>query len=109
VAKAVDGVDLALGRQQTLGLVGESGCGKSITAMSIMRLLKSPPGKIAVKLKKFRMHPVRVEAVLAGLTRIYDAVDDRRADVAAEAVECHLRDSAQRMVDAYLRAQVAQG
>jgi peptide/nickel transport system ATP-binding protein/oligopeptide transport system ATP-binding protein len=44
--KAVDGVSLALKRNQTLGLVGESGCGKSITAMSIMRLLKSPPGKI---------------------------------------------------------------
>src|SRR5262249_7013353 len=44
--RAVDGVNLALKRNQTLGLVGESGCGKSITAMSIMRLLKSPPGKI---------------------------------------------------------------
>jgi oligopeptide transport system ATP-binding protein len=44
--KAVNGVDLALGRKTTLGLVGESGCGKSITAMSIMRLIKSPPGKI---------------------------------------------------------------
>jgi len=46
VVKAVDGVSLRLRRNQTLGLVGESGCGKSITAMSIMRLLKSPPGKI---------------------------------------------------------------
>jgi peptide/nickel transport system ATP-binding protein/oligopeptide transport system ATP-binding protein len=44
--KSVDGVSLALKRNQTLGLVGESGCGKSITAMSIMRLIKSPPGKI---------------------------------------------------------------
>ncbi len=44
--KAVNGVDVALDRKQTLGLVGESGCGKSITAMSIMRLIKSPPGKI---------------------------------------------------------------
>jgi peptide/nickel transport system ATP-binding protein/oligopeptide transport system ATP-binding protein len=44
--KAVDGVSLALKRNQTLGLVGESGCGKSITATSIMRLVKSPPGKI---------------------------------------------------------------
>ena len=44
--KAVDGVSLVLKRNQTLGLVGESGCGKSITAMSIMRLIKSPPGKI---------------------------------------------------------------
>jgi oligopeptide/dipeptide ABC transporter ATP-binding protein len=46
IVKAVNGVSLALKRNQTLGLVGESGCGKSITAMSIMRLIKSPPGKI---------------------------------------------------------------
>jgi peptide/nickel transport system ATP-binding protein/oligopeptide transport system ATP-binding protein len=46
VVKAVDGVSLDLKRNQTLGLVGESGCGKSITATSIMRLVKSPPGKI---------------------------------------------------------------
>ncbi len=44
--KAVDGVSLTLLRNETLGLVGESGCGKSITATSIMRLIKSPPGKI---------------------------------------------------------------
>src|SRR3954452_15610843 len=44
--KSVNGVSLTLKRNQTLGLVGESGCGKSITAMSIMRLIKSPPGKI---------------------------------------------------------------
>lgn len=44
--KAVDGVNLNLDRKSTLGLVGESGCGKSITAMSVMRLIKSPPGKI---------------------------------------------------------------
>jgi peptide/nickel transport system ATP-binding protein/oligopeptide transport system ATP-binding protein len=44
--RAVDGVSFTLERQKTLGIVGESGCGKSITAMSIMRLLKEPPGKI---------------------------------------------------------------
>ncbi|MCS7219849.1 MAG: ABC transporter ATP-binding protein [Anaerolineae bacterium] len=44
--RAVDGVTLTLKRKATLGLVGESGCGKSITAMSIMRLIKSPPGRI---------------------------------------------------------------
>jgi peptide/nickel transport system ATP-binding protein/oligopeptide transport system ATP-binding protein len=46
IVKAVDGVSLTLRRNQTLGLVGESGCGKSITATSIMRLIKSPPGRI---------------------------------------------------------------
>ena len=44
--KAVDGVDLQLSRRSVLGLVGESGCGKSVMARSIMRLIKSPPGKI---------------------------------------------------------------
>lgn len=46
VLRALDGVDLTLPRKSTLGLVGESGCGKSVTAMSIMRLIQSPPGKI---------------------------------------------------------------
>src|SRR5215831_5022749 len=44
--RAIDGVDLALPRKSTLGLVGESGCGKSVMAMSVMRLIQSPPGKI---------------------------------------------------------------
>lgn len=44
--RALDGVDLTLPRGTTLGLVGESGCGKSIMAMSVMRLIQSPPGKI---------------------------------------------------------------
>ncbi len=44
--RSVNGVDLTLPRQSTLGLVGESGCGKSVMAMSIMRLIPSPPGKI---------------------------------------------------------------
>ena len=45
VVKAVDGVSFNVERGKTLGLVGESGCGKSVTAMSITRLV-SPPGKI---------------------------------------------------------------
>ena len=46
VAKAVDEVDLAIARGSTLGLVGESGCGKSVTAHSIIGLIPDPPGKI---------------------------------------------------------------
>lgn len=45
VIKAVDGVSFRLERGRTLGLVGESGCGKSVTGLSIMRLV-SPPGRI---------------------------------------------------------------
>ncbi len=44
--QALDGVNLEVGFGQTLGLVGESGCGKSVTALSIMRLLPKPMGKI---------------------------------------------------------------
>ena len=44
--RAVDGVSFDIGEGKTLGLVGESGCGKSVTALSIMRLVPSPPGKI---------------------------------------------------------------
>lgn len=46
VVKAVDGVSLAIPKGKTLGLVGESGCGKSVTALSMIRLI-SPPGRIA--------------------------------------------------------------
>ena len=43
----MDGVDLSLERGRTLGIVGESGCGKSVTALSIMGLVPQPPGRIA--------------------------------------------------------------
>ncbi|MEM7029149.1 MAG: ABC transporter ATP-binding protein [Chloroflexota bacterium] len=46
VVKAVDGVNMKLDRETTIGIVGESGCGKSITARSVMRLVQSPPGRI---------------------------------------------------------------
>ena len=44
--RAVDGVDFTVGRGETLGMVGESGCGKTVLALSIMRLVPNPPGKI---------------------------------------------------------------
>lgn len=46
VVKAVDGVSLSLKGGDTLGIVGESGCGKSVTALSILRLIPYPPGRI---------------------------------------------------------------
>jgi oligopeptide transport system ATP-binding protein len=46
IVKAVDGVSFTLKQGETLGIVGESGCGKSVTNLSIMRLIPSPPGKI---------------------------------------------------------------
>ena len=47
VVRAVDGVSFEIPKQKTLGVVGESGCGKSVTALSIMRLVANPPGRIA--------------------------------------------------------------
>ncbi len=47
VVQAVDGVDIAIHRGETVGVVGESGCGKTVTAMSILKLIAMPPGKIA--------------------------------------------------------------
>ncbi|HAQ79141.1 ABC transporter ATP-binding protein [Bradyrhizobium viridifuturi] len=46
VLQAVDGVDISINRGETLCVVGESGCGKTVTAMSILKLIAMPPGKI---------------------------------------------------------------
>lgn len=46
IVKAVNDVSFSLNKGHTLGIVGESGCGKSITSLSVMRLVDSPPGKI---------------------------------------------------------------
>ena len=46
VVRAVDGLDLQVRERETVGLVGESGCGKSVTSLAVMRLLPEPPGRI---------------------------------------------------------------
>ncbi len=46
VVRAVDGVSYAVRSHETLGVVGESGCGKSVTALSVLRLVADPPGRI---------------------------------------------------------------
>ena len=70
VVKAVNGVSFALNEGEALGLVGESGCGKSVSALSLMRLIPQPPGRIVsgevhfdgrdlLKLKEDDMRKVR--------------------------------------------------
>ena len=46
IVRAVDGVSFEIPRGKTLGVVGESGCGKSVTALSVMRLIPDPPGRV---------------------------------------------------------------
>jgi oligopeptide/dipeptide ABC transporter ATP-binding protein len=64
--RAVDGVDFSLERGRTLGIVGESGCGKSVTALSIMGLVPRPPGRIVAGEVRFegedllRLSPARL-------------------------------------------------
>ena len=67
VVRAVDGVSYDLEEGETLGLVGESGCGKSVSALSLMRLIPDPPGKI-----------VNGEVVLDGEDILKIDMDDMR-------------------------------
>ena len=65
--KAVDGLSLSVGAGETVALVGESGCGKSLSALSVMRLLPDPPARIvggSVKLNGRDIVPLPEEAML---------------------------------------------
>src|SRR4029450_8689673 len=56
--RAVDGIDVSVSRGRTVGLVGESGCGKSVTSLSVMGLVASPPGKVEADAVLFDGHDV---------------------------------------------------
>jgi len=59
VVTAVDGIDFEIPAGKTLGVVGESGCGKSVTAMSILRLIPQPPGEIVAGKVLYRGQDLR--------------------------------------------------
>ena len=104
VAKAVDDVDLAIASGQTLGLVGESGCGKSVTAHSIIGLIPDPPGKIVggrilfegtnlLELPESRMRKIRGNRIsmvfqepMTSLNPVYSV-----GDQVAEVIRLHQR------------------
>ena len=62
VVKAVNGVSLEIPKNATVGIVGESGCGKSVTSMSVMRLLQGPQGQIYSGEIRFKAHDYRRDA-----------------------------------------------
>jgi len=102
VARAVDGISLSLHERETLALVGESGCGKSVTALSILRLIPDPPGKIVggsilfeninlLELSEKEMRKIRGNKIsmifqepLTSLNPVF-----RIGDQIAEAIELH--------------------
>jgi peptide/nickel transport system ATP-binding protein len=74
MVRAVDGVDLSIARGETLGVVGESGCGKTVSAMSVLKLIAMPPGRIVegqilwrgrdlVPLRSEQLNPIRSKEI----------------------------------------------
>lgn len=114
--RAVDGVDLAVNEGDTLGIVGESGCGKTVLALSIMRLIPMPPGRIVsgniiidgvdlVRLKEEEMRSIRGRDIsmifqepMTSLNPVF-----RIGDQIAEAIRLHLglsgKDAMDRVVE----------
>ncbi len=102
VARAVDGVSWSLRRGKMLALVGESGCGKSVTALSVMRLVPEPPGRIVageivfegrdlLKLSEKQMRSIRGNRIamifqepMTSLNPVYTV-----GDQIVEAIELH--------------------
>jgi oligopeptide/dipeptide ABC transporter ATP-binding protein len=122
--KAVDGISFSIGPGRTLGVVGESGCGKSVTALTIMRLLDIPPAEIASgqilfegrdllklsedevrKLRGFEMAMIFQEP-MTSLNPVF-----RVGDQVAEAIAQHLpvtkQEAADRAVEALRRVGIS--
>src|SRR5258708_2336892 len=74
VVRAVDGVSISVAEGETLAIVGESGCGKSVTSLSILRLIQTPPGRIVSSSIRFQGVDLldldaAMQRSLSGLTR----------------------------------------
>jgi len=106
VARAVSDVSLTINQGEVLGLVGESGCGKSVTAMSILRLIPSPPGIVKSGSIRFHEHDllympiadlrcIRGRAISVIFQEPMDALSPlhRVGDQLVEALRFHTRQS----------------
>jgi peptide/nickel transport system ATP-binding protein/oligopeptide transport system ATP-binding protein len=123
VAKAVDGVSFSIPSGNTLGLVGESGCGKSVTAHSIIRLIPEPPGRIAgghvnfqgqdlLSLSESRMRRIRGNRIsmifqepMASLNPVFP-VGDQVGEVIRLHRRLSRRDTRDRVVDMFRRVGI---
>ena len=112
IAKAVQDVSFSINKAETFALVGESGCGKSVTALSIMRLIPEPPGRIAageiifgkrnlLALSEKRMRSIRGNKIamifqepMTSLNPVYTV-----ADQIAEAIKIHQKKTYQQSMD----------
>jgi peptide/nickel transport system ATP-binding protein/oligopeptide transport system ATP-binding protein len=117
-AKALDNVSLKIQSGQTLGLVGESGCGKSVTAHSIMRLIPDPPGRIEggeiffenqdlLKVSEARMRKIRGNQIsmifqepMTSLNPVF-TVGDQVAEVIRLHQRLSRRETRERVLDAF--------
>jgi peptide/nickel transport system ATP-binding protein len=118
VLKAVDDVSITMQPGETLGLVGESGCGKSVTAASIMRLIPMPPGRIAggeilfdgtdiVKLPESEMRKIRGKMIsmifqepMTSLNPVF-TVGDQVAEVIGLHEKLSGREIRERVIEAF--------
>ena len=120
VLKAVDDVSLEIEAGETLGLVGESGCGKSVTASAVMGLVPSPPGRIEggeiffegedlVKLTESRMRKIRGNRVsmifqepMTSLNPVY-SVGDQVGEVLRLHRGLSRREAKDRVIEIFMR------
>ena len=84
VVKAVNGVSFSIPLNSTIGVVGESGCGKSVTAMSIMRLLQGPSGQIVSGSIRFRANDFKKDS-LGNVIPVYER--DENGEIKKETIK----------------------